>query len=309
MSGLKILSVTALLAVALVAVPATPAGALDQNPKAGSGDPPRGGGGGPQGGGQAVPRNEGAPPPPPSTAGASGGGWTGGGQGAAGGGAWRGAERRSPQAEGRAAPRSRGTASGGGAAVPGYSRPRGDRPVTGEAVPRRGSPSGPPNYPGSPGYGGYYPGYGGGYYPGYDWGHGYYPWGIGMLGLGYFYWDPYGWSYPAYGGYGGYGGYGDEGYGYGRSMYAAGGIRLKVKPSDAQVYVDGYFAGTVDQFDSWYQKLALGFGSHRIEIRKAGYAPLIFEVSVESDDTITYHGQLEPGRVPGGPVSPDAPIR
>ena len=34
-----------------------------------------------------------------------------------------------------------------------------------------------------------------------------------------------------------------------------GSIRLKVKPTDAQVYVDGYFMGVVDSFDGSFQRL------------------------------------------------------
>ena len=71
-------------------------------------------------------------------------------------------------------------------------------------------------------------------------------------GLGYFAYDPYmfGGGYP-YGGGAGYGGPGGGGYGYGSGSGSystsrggeVGSIRLKVKPSNAQVYVDGYYVG------------------------------------------------------------------
>ena len=74
-----------------------------------------------------------------------------------------------------------------------------------------------------------------------------------------------------YGGYGGYygGGYGAYGGPYGWSI---GGVRLKVKPKDAEVYVDGYYAGIVDDFDGMWQQLRLDDGGYHIEIRKPGMA-------------------------------------
>ena len=101
---------------------------------------------------------------------------------------------------------------------------------------------------------------------GTTWYYPYYPLSYG------FFWDPWwGYGYP-YGGYGyghGYGlGYG-SGYGYGYGGYGAyqgptyqiyGGLRLKVKPREAEVFVDGYFAGVVDDFDGAFQQLNLDVG-------------------------------------------------
>jgi hypothetical protein len=65
-----------------------------------------------------------------------------------------------------------------------------------------------------------------------------------------------------------------------------------VKPSDAEVFVDGYYAGIVDEFDNVFQRLRLDSGPHRIEIRKDGYEPLSFEVRILPDHTTTYRGEL-----------------
>jgi hypothetical protein len=128
-----------------------------------------------------------------------------------------------------------------------------------------------------------YPYYGGFYYPGY--------WGFGA-----FYYDPFWWGYSPYGYYSGYpyGGYGG-GYGYGGSSYYGdyGKLRLKVKPRDAQVFVDGYFSGTVDQYDGVFQRLTLKAGGHRIEIRAPGYQTLSFEVMIAPSETVTYNGDLK----------------
>jgi len=190
--------------------------------------------------------------------------------------------------------------SGVESSVPWYSRPRGSNPVTGTAVPRTDAPvTNPPiggggYYPGYPGYYPGYPGYGGywngyydcAYYP-YGCGN---PWGYGAFGLGYFYFNPFAWNYGDYANWGGGGGGGSY------SGQPMGSIRLKVKPNTASVYVDGYYAGTVDSFDNAFQKLAVGLGSHRIEISEPGYQPLVFEINVEDFETIVYEGRLEPIR-------------
>jgi hypothetical protein len=157
-------------------------------------------------------------------------------------------------------------------AVPAYSRPRDGRQPTGTAVGRQFPPA---RGDGFVGY--YYPyGYGRYFFPGYG------------FGLGYYYdplfYDPY--SY-------GYGG-GQGGYGYSRGGYRdTGSLRFKIKPRDAQVFVDGYFVGSVDEFDGIFQRLGIESGGHRIEIRAEGYEPLQFEVLITPGETVTYKGELK----------------
>lgn len=176
-------------------------------------------------------------------------------------------------------------------AVPTYSRPRDSRTVTGEATERRNVPAGGGTniyfYPRP-----YYSPYG--------------LWGPGFgFGLGYLYYDPFwygGYGYPYYGGgyyggsyYGGGGGgyYGGSG-GYGQLHRDTGGIRLRVRPREAQVYVDGYYVGVVDDFDGTFQKLTLEAGPRRIEIRAEGHQTETFEVLVTPGETLTYRGELKP---------------
>lgn len=169
-------------------------------------------------------------------------------------------------------------------AVPVYSRPREGRPTTGRAT-ERFTP--PPGRPGRDGYGYYYSPYPYGYY--HD-PYGYYGsyWYPGYsLGLGYFYYDPF-W-YGSYGGYAYPGGYGRGQYSYGE----AGALRLKIKPRDAQVFVDGYFVGTVDSFDGVFQRLSVEAGAHKIEIRAPGYETLQFDVLITPGETVTFKGDLE----------------
>lgn len=222
--------------------------ALDQHSR-------RGGSGSGGGGGQAVPRGG-------SGGGSGSGGGTASGGGTRSGGGSGGGDARTRSGSGG----DSGRASGGGDTT--YSRPRGDRPVTGSAVERR---DGDRPRTVIVDRGGYYGGF--------------YPWGWGGLGLGgyYGYYDPWGWGwydpYPP-------GGYGNS-YGY------DGALKLKVKPRQAEVYVDGYFAGSVDDYDGIFQQLRLEPGPHRIEVRLDGYEPLSFEVRILPDRTVTYKGDLE----------------
>ena len=72
-----------------------------------------------------------------------------------------------------------------------------------------------------------------------------------------------------------------------------GAIRLKVKPTNAQVFIDGYYVGVVDSFDGAFQRLSIESGSHRVEIRAEGYETAQFEVMVMPGETMTYKGELK----------------
>jgi hypothetical protein len=110
------------------------------------------------------------------------------------------------------------------------------------------------------------------------------PWYPGFgVGIGYSYYAPWSWYgpgwYPHYGGR-----YPDD---YGR-------VRMKVEPKDAEVYVDGYYAGTVDDFDGTFQGLRLEPGGYHIEVRRDGNDPLTFDVRVQPDRTLTLRGEMKP---------------
>ena len=115
-----------------------------------------------------------------------------------------------------------------------------------------------------------------------------YPYGYGAFGLGYFYYDPYTWYpraplsyYPGPVGY--------WGYGYG---YDIGELRLQVTPRAAQVFVDGYYAGTVDDYDGIFQALRLESGGYHVEIRLPGYEPLEFNVRINPGQKVNFRGDL-----------------
>jgi hypothetical protein len=157
------------------------------------------------------------------------------------------------------------TSNDNGSTSPG--RRQGNLPKTGEAV-RRTSPPRPPDGD----HGGH--GDGGVIVAGYPW------WSSGFYG-GYYAYDPWlGW-YPTY----------DTTSSTGSD--SAGAVRLKVKPEEASVYVDGYYVGLVDDFDGVFQRLRLEPGPHHLEIRLADYDDLSFDVMIHPDHTTTYRGQME----------------
>jgi hypothetical protein len=129
------------------------------------------------------------------------------------------------------------------------------------------------------------------YYPRFSFGFGYgYPYYYSPYYYPYGYYGSYGYGYPyGYGGYpyGGGGGY----YAEGQAGRGYGGVQIKDAPKDAQVFADGYYAGTVEDFDGAFQHLDLEAGPHRVEIREQGQQPISFEVNVRPGETITYHAR------------------
>jgi hypothetical protein len=67
-------------------------------------------------------------------------------------------------------------------------------------------------------------------------------------------------------------------------------LELENAAPGAQVFVDRYFAGTLDEINS---QLLLEPGSHEVEIRSPGSPPIGFDVRVVADRTITYRGAFE----------------
>ena len=112
------------------------------------------------------------------------------------------------------------------------------------------------------------------------------------FGVGSPYYYPYGRAYPPYG----YRSYGHPGYpyGYGVGYLSIGEVRLKVKPRHARVFVDGYFVGSVDNFDGVFQNLRLEEGTYRIEIQAYGHETLVIDVRILPGEKITYEGELLP---------------
>jgi hypothetical protein len=160
-------------------------------------------------------------------------------------------------------------------------------------TPVPGSGSGHGHY----GHGGHY----GGYYGHGHYGHYYYPYRYYPYAYGYPYWGfGFGYGYPAYGyGYGFYpysGTYYYQGYGE---------IRTQVKPDEAQVYLDGDYVGVADDFNSWYQRMNVEPGRHRLVFRLQGFQPYVLTLRVLPGENYNVKHDM----IPGDDALPESEMR
>lgn len=124
-----------------------------------------------------------------------------------------------------------------------------------------------------------------------------------VVGGGFYapYYDPflfadpwYGYQYP----------YPMRPYGYGYRPYEPdASVRFEVKPREAEVYIDGYYAGIVDDFDGAFQRLHVEPGEHEIDLWLDGYRTVTQKVYLTQDNTFRVKYQME--RL--GPGEPPAP--
>jgi hypothetical protein len=70
-------------------------------------------------------------------------------------------------------------------------------------------------------------------------------------------------------------------------------VHLDVTPQDAEVYVDGYYAGVVDDFDGMWQRLRVWPGQHEITVYRDGYRAIHERAYLARDRTFTIKRQLE----------------
>ncbi len=96
---------------------------------------------------------------------------------------------------------------------------------------------------------------------------------------------------PFYGGWYPYWGY--PGYGYGFSGAIAD-ARLQLKPRDADVYVDNYYVGRVDDFDGVFQRLDLPPGEHEISVYRDGYKTYRYKNLFRPGEGYKVQAALEP---------------
>jgi PEGA domain len=72
-----------------------------------------------------------------------------------------------------------------------------------------------------------------------------------------------------------------------------GGMSFDIQPSNAQVYVDGQYVGTVGQFSPTSQPLGLTAGRHHIQITAPGYRTTDFDADIVAGEVLPYQGTLE----------------
>jgi hypothetical protein len=120
------------------------------------------------------------------------------------------------------------------------------------------------------------------------------------FGFGAFYNSVYGW-YPYYAGYPApYPPYYYSGY------WAS--ARIEVKPRDAQVYLDGYYVGVVDQFDGVFQRLDIPPGEHELTVYMPGFHTITERTLFRAGQTYHFKEALQalpPGSAPEPKPQPD----
>ena len=105
------------------------------------------------------------------------------------------------------------------------------------------------------------------------------------------YFSPYSQWYPPY-------------YGYGGAFDVSGSLRLQVEPRETEVFVDGYFAGTVDEFDGFFQRLHLEPGEHDLQLYLRGHRTVQRKIYLQPGRTFKVHqtmtalapGEAEPAK-------------
>ena len=86
------------------------------------------------------------------------------------------------------------------------------------------------------------------------------------------------------------------GYGYGRYDGNAA-VRLQVTPRDTEVFIDNYYAGTVDDFDGIFQRLHIESGAHDVTLFHDGFRTVRQRIYIQPTGTF----RLRYTMVPLGP--------
>lgn len=99
-----------------------------------------------------------------------------------------------------------------------------------------------------------------------------------------FFWDMYGWGYP---------GIPSPGF-YNRGYADDSSARIQVTPRQAEVYVDGYRAGIVDDFDGFAQRLRVSPGEHVIELYLEGHKSISEAILFAPGESYRIRHTMEP---------------
>jgi PEGA domain len=99
-----------------------------------------------------------------------------------------------------------------------------------------------------------------------------------------FFWDVYGWGFPGLPGFGF----------HNRSYVEDSSARIQVTPRHAEVYVDGYRAGIVDEFDGFAQRLHVPPGEHVIELYLEGHKTISQAILFQPGESYRIRHTMEP---------------
>ena len=83
-------------------------------------------------------------------------------------------------------------------------------------------------------------------------------------------------------------------------------MRLQVSPKEADVFVDGYYAGQVDDFDGTFQRLRVEPGEHEIQLFLPGHRLYTQKVYLQPGNTFKVRHTME--RVAASEAEPQRPI-
>jgi hypothetical protein len=125
--------------------------------------------------------------------------------------------------------------------------------------------------------------------------------GPAFYGGYYGYYDPFVWGYSGWYPYGLY------------AQYSAaevfgpptGSARIQVTPKQAEVYIDGHLAGTVNDFDGFLQRLDIPAGEHELTLYLDGYRTIQQKVLFRPGTTLKINYAMEP--LPQGAPSEPRP--
>ena len=93
---------------------------------------------------------------------------------------------------------------------------------------------------------------------------------------------------------------------YGGAYDLTSSVRLQVTPRDADVFVDGYYAGKVDEFDGTFQRLRVEPGEHEIQLFSPGHRNYTQKVYLQPGNT--FHIRHTMVRLEPGEAEPERPI-
>jgi hypothetical protein len=71
-------------------------------------------------------------------------------------------------------------------------------------------------------------------------------------------------------------------------------LRLDVTPKEAEVYIDGHLAGTVDDFDGSLQRLHVPPGAHEVTLYRDGFKTVHQSLQLSSGSTLKVSYRMEP---------------
>ncbi len=113
-----------------------------------------------------------------------------------------------------------------------------------------------------------------------------------------YYYDPLWWGFPGYQ----FPRYPYPPYGHGY-YDASAELRVQVNPKEAEVYVDGYLTGTVDDFDGVFQRLRMPLGEHDVTIYAQGYRTITHRMLFRPFESYTIKDTMQP-LAAGDPAEP-----